>query len=217
MPIPKQTLERPYSWGEELANSLSHGVGCIASLISVPILVSATIARGTTWNVVGVSVFAISCVVLYLASTVYHALPSGRGKHTFRVVDHVAIYLLIAGTYTPFTLGVLRGGWGWTLFSLIWAAAVAGICFKVFGGFRYPRVSTVMYLAMGWLVVIAAKPMMQLVPPAGLIWLLGGGICYSGGVWFYRAEHLRYAHFVWHLFVLAGTTCHFFAVLWYSA
>jgi hemolysin III len=139
-----------------------------------------------------------------------------RAKRLLQVLDHGAIYLLIAGTYTPFTLGVLRGGWGWTLFGLIWGLAVAGVVLKVIGGIRYPRLSTSVYLAMGWLVLIAAKPLWLRVPAWGLVWLAAGGLAYTVGVAFYSANRLRYGHFVWHLFVLAGTGCHFVAVLLYA-
>ena len=140
-----------------------------------------------------------------------------RAKRVFRIIDHAAIYLLIAGTYTPFTLGVLRGPWGWTLFGLVWGLAVIGIFLKSVRGIRYPRLSTVVYLAMGWLVLIALKPLWNNVPAWGLFWLLAGGVAYTAGVGFYAADRLRYSHFVWHLFVLAGTACHFVAVLLYSA
>ena len=135
----------------------------------------------------------------------------------FQLLDHGAIYLLIAGTYTPFTLGVLRGPWGWTLFGCIWALAVAGIVYKAVGGVRHPRLSAGLYLAMGWLVLVAAKPLWHAMPGWGLFWLAAGGVAYTAGVGFFAATRLRYAHFVWHLFVLAGTACHFIAVLRYAA
>lgn len=167
--------------------------------------------------IVGTGIFAATVALLYLTSTLYHALPPGRAKRVFRILDHGAIYLLIAGTYTPFTLGVLRGPWGWTLLGLIWALALAGIVLKSVGGVRLPRLSTSLYLAMGWLVLVAAKPLWQAMPASGLFWLIAGGVAYTAGVAFYVARRLRYAHFVWHLFVLAGTACHFVAVLRYAA
>jgi hemolysin III len=156
-------------------------------------------------------------VLLYVASTLYHALPQNRAKRVFRALDHGAIFLLIAGTYTPFTLGVLRGTWGWTLLGLVWGLAIAGVILKAVGRLRYPVLSTCLYLGMGWLVLVAVRPLWLRVPPAGLLWLLAGGIAYTAGVAFFAARRLRYSHFVWHLFVLAGTACHFFAVLWYAA
>lgn len=209
--------ERPQSAGEEIANSVSHGIGLVAALAAFPILVGAALERGDSAGVVGAGVFGITAVLLYLSSTLFHALPRGRAKRVFQILDHSAIYLLIAGTYTPFTLGVLRGGWGWTLFGLVWGLAVAGTVFKALGGLRYATFSTWVYLAMGWSVLIAAKPVWTLVAPWGLFWLLMGGIAYTVGAIFFVAERIRYFHFVWHLCVIAGTACHFVAVLRYAA
>ena len=210
-------LERAQSLGEEIANSVSHGVGLLAALVAAPVLVLDAIQRGGAATVLGAGVFATTMVLLYLASTLYHALPQNKAKRVFRVLDHGAIFLLIAGTYTPFTLGVLRGTWGWTLLGLVWGLAVAGVVLKAVGRLRYPVLSTCLYLGMGWLVLIAVRPLWLRVPPAGLLWLLAGGIAYTAGVAFFAAPRVRYSHFVWHLFVLAGTACHFFAVLWYAA
>ncbi|MBI3043637.1 MAG: hemolysin III family protein [Betaproteobacteria bacterium] len=209
--------ERPQSLGEEIANSVSHGIGLLAALAAFPVLVIAAFSRGDPAGLVGASVFATTMVLLYLASTLFHALPPNRAKRVFQILDHSAIFLLIAGTYTPFTLGVLRGTWGWTLFGLVWALAIAGTVFKVLGGVRYTTFSTWVYLAMGWLVLIAIEPVWTLVPKWGLFWLFAGGIAYTAGAVFFMAERIRYFHFVWHLFVVAGTACHFFAVLWYAA
>jgi hemolysin III len=154
---------------------------------------------------------------LYLASTLYHLTPPGRAKQILRRLDHSAIFLLIAGTYTPFTLGVLGGAWGWSLFGVVWGIAVIGILVKLIGGPRYPKVSSAMYIAMGWMVLVAIKPLLQNVPGWGLVLLVLGGVAYTSGVGFYLARKLRYAHFIWHLFVLAGTTFHFFAVLYFAA
>lgn len=208
--------ERPQSLGEEVANSVSHGLGLSAAVAAFPVLVIAAQQRGDTSGIVGASVFATAMVLLYLASTLFHALPSCRAKRVFQILDHSAIYLLIAGTYTPFTLGVLRGEWGWTLFGLVWGMAVAGTVLKALGGVRYTTVSTWTYLAMGWLVVIAAKTVWTLVPGWGLFWLIAGGVAYTAGAVFFMAERIRYFHFVWHLFVVAGTACHFIAVLRYA-
>ncbi len=209
--------ERLLSLGEEIANSLTHGVGLVASLIGMPVLVIAAAGRGDALGVLGCSVFAASLIALYAASTIYHAWPHSPAKQVLRVVDHVAIYLLIAGTYTPFTLGVLRGTWGWTLFGVVWSLAALGILFKTVLGFRYPRASTLFYVAMGWLAVVAIEPMTSRMPLAGLGWLAGGGLLYTAGVAFYAWERQRYSHAIWHLFVLGGSVCHFFAVLWYAA
>jgi len=211
------SLHRPPSVGEEIANSLSHGLGLALAIIATPILIIAASRSGTAWNIVGVAVFAASMITLYFASTLYHALRHERAKRFFRMLDHGAIFLLIAGTYTPFTLGILRGPWGWTLFGLIWGLAIVGLTMKAIFGARYNWLSVVLYLTMGWLVVIAAPEVFHRVPLSGLAWIIAGGIAYTGGVGFYAAHRVRYAHFAWHLFVIAGTVCHFFAVLWYSA
>ena len=210
--------ERPQSPGEEIANSLSHGIGLAAALVGASFLIVAAIQQGSASFIVGASVFAATMVLLYLASTLYHALPRSRAKGVLLVCDHAAIFLLIAGTYTPFTLGVLRGAWGWTLFGLVWGLALAGVVLKSIGGIRYPRLSTCLYLFMGWLVLIALAPLWRHVPAWGLFWLAAGGVAYTVGVVFFALDRrVRYSHFVWHLFVVAGSTCHFFAVLWYAA
>lgn len=209
--------ERPQSLGEEVANSVSHGIGLLAALAAFPVLVMAALQRGDAAGIVGASVFATTMVLLYLTSTLFHAFPENRAKRVFQILDHSAIYFLIAGTYTPFTLGVLRGAWGWTLFGLVWGLAIAGTVVKALGGVRYTTVSTWVYLAMGWLILIMAKTVWTLVPNRGLFWLLAGGIAYTAGAAFFAAERIRYFHFVWHLFVVAGTACHFIAVLWYAA
>jgi hemolysin III len=212
-----EELERRQSRGEEIANSVSHAVGLVAALAAAPYLVVDAVRRGGTGAIVGASVFAATMVLLYLASTLYHALPRNRAKRVFKVIDHGAIFLLIAGTYTPFTLGVLRGAWGWTLFGLVWGLAAVGIVLKAVGRLRHRTLSTLLYLGMGWLMLIAVRPLWLRVPLSGLLWLLVGGIAYTAGLAFFAATGVRYSHFVWHLFVLAGTTCHFFAVLWYAA
>jgi len=209
--------ERPQTLGEEIANSVSHGVGLLAALAGFPVLVMGALQRGGVSALVGASVFATTMVLLYLTSTLFHAFPVCRAKRVFQILDHSAIYLLIAGTYTPFTLGVLRGAWGWTLFGLVWSLAAVGTALKVLGGVRYTTVSTLVYLAMGWLILIAADTAWTLVPKWGLFWLFAGGIAYTAGAVFFLAERIRYFHFVWHLFVVAGTACHFIAVLRYAA
>ena len=209
--------ERPQTLGEEIANSVSHGVAMLAALAAAPFLIIAATQRGGALDIVGASVFAAAMVLLYFTSTLYHMLPRNKAKRLFQILDHSAIFLLIAGTYTPFTLGVLRGTWGWTLFGLVWSLALAGIVLKVVFGTRYPRLSMFLYLAMGWLVVIAIKPLWLNVSVWGIFWLLAGGIAYSAGTIFFAAgDRIRYGHFIWHLFVIAGTACHFVAVLNYS-
>jgi hemolysin III len=209
--------ERRPTIGEEIANSISHGAGLALAIVATPFLIVAAVRYGTAWNTIGVSIFAASMISLYLASTLYHALTHDKAKRFFRILDHSAIFILIAGTYTPFTLGVLRGPWGWTLFGLVWGLAVVGLIKKALFGARYVGLSVALYLVMGWLVVIAAPQVLQRVPMTGLALILAGGLAYTGGVGFFAAHRIRYAHFAWHLFVIAGTACHFFAVLWYSA
>lgn len=207
---------RRQNLGEEIANSLSHGAGFLAALAMLPILVIGALNDGAA-AVVGAAIFGATVALLYLTSTLYHALPANRAKRVFQIIDHAAIYLLIAGTYTPFTLGVLRGAWGWTLFGVIWGLAALGILIKSVQGIRYPRLSTAVYIAMGWLVLVAMKPLVSNVPAWGLFWLTAGGVAYTAGVAFYAANRMRYAHFVWHLFVLTGTACHFVAVFRYAS
>ena len=206
---------KAYSLAEEIANSVTHGLGALASLVALPFLVLAGLPHGVG-VVVGNVVFGASLFLLYLSSTIYHSLARNRAKRVFRIIDHSAIYVLIAGTYTPFMLGVLRGPWGWALLGIIWALAVTGIVLKSIGGVRHPRLSTALYVAMGWVILVAARPLWHAMPGWGLFWLAAGGVAYTAGVGFYAARRMRYAHFVWHLFVLAGTACHFIAVLRYA-
>jgi hemolysin III len=202
---------------EEIANSISHGLGLILALIALPILVLSAIRIGSTHFIVGAVVFGATIVLLYLASTLYHSVTHDAAKRFFRLFDHSAIFLLIAGTYTPFTLGVLRGAWGWTLLTIVWCLAIMGIVVKALPRTRHSWFSMVLYLVMGWLAIVAIKPILQLVPVPGILLILAGGVAYTGGLAFFAARSLRYSHFIWHLFVIAGTTCHFFAVLWYAA
>jgi hemolysin III len=202
---------------EELANSISHGLGLLLALGMVPVLLLSAMRIGSIHFMVGASVFGATVVLLYLASTLYHSVKHERAKHFFRLFDHSAIFLLIAGTYTPFALGVLRGPWGWTLLTIVWFLAVVGITTKALVGLRYSWISMTLYLLMGWLAVVAIKPILLLVPLPGILLILAGGIAYTSGLAFLVAPRVRYAHFIWHLFVVVGTTCHFFAVLWYAA
>ena len=210
--------KREQSQGEEIANSISHGIGLVATLGGTPFLIMHAARYGDAGFFVGTSLFSATIILLYLASTLYHALPMGKAKRVFRVIEHSAIFLLIAGTYTPFTLGVLSGAWGWTLFGVVWSLAAIGVALKVFNKASHPIVSTGLYLLMGWLIVIAVDPLFAKVPTSGLLWLIAGGLSYTAGVAFFATDsRLRYGHLIWHLFVIAGTVCHFFAVLWYAA
>ena len=218
MSRPLTPPRRAQSRGEEIANSLSHGLGLVAAFIGIPVLIVRAARQGDAAFIAACGLFSMAIVLMYLASTLYHALPAGKAKRVFKVLDHSSIYLLIAGTYTPFTLGVLRGAWGWSLFGIVWTLAAAGVALKASGMASNPILSTTVYLLMGWVVVIAVNPLLSLVPTAGLLWLLAGGLCYTVGVVFFATDsQLRYGHAVWHLFVLAGTACHYFAVLWYAA
>jgi len=209
---------RPQSQGEEIANSISHGAALVAALVGTPYLILQAERHGDARVVVGASIFAATMILLYLSSTLYHALPVGKAKRVFRVIEHSAIFLLIAGTYTPFTLGVLRGAWGWTLLGIVWGLAAAGVALKVFNKGSHPVLSTSNYLMMGWLVVIAVDPMIARIPTAGLLWLIAGGVSYTAGVAFFALDsRLKYGHLIWHLFVMTGTACHYFAVLGYAA
>ena len=207
--------ERSQSVGEEIANAVSHGVGLLLAVIAALVLVVAALQRSSVADLVGATIFGTTMVLAYLTSTLYHALPMNRAKRLFRILDHGAIFLLIAGTYTPFMLGPLRGTWGSTLLGLVWGLALVGVIFKVIGGVRYPKLSTSLYIAMGWLVIVAIEPLRLNLRLPGFLWLLAGGIAYTTGVTFFATRRLRYGHLVWHLFVLTGTACHFAAVLWY--
>jgi hemolysin III len=201
-----------YSPGEELANALTHGIGLALSIAGLVVLVSLSAARGDVWGVVSTAVFGATLVLLYLTSTLYHSLRGEQLKRLLRKFDHAAIFLLIAGTYTPFLLVNLRGPWGWSLLGVIWALAVAGVVVKFWLAGRFKLGSTLLYLGMGWLIVIALRPMLRTVPEGALWLLLAGGLCYSAGTVFYLWKRLPYHHAVWHLFVLGGSACHFFAV-----
>jgi hemolysin III len=209
----EHTRESTYSVGEEVAHALTHGLGLVASVGGLVTLVAAAWLRGDTWHIVGCSIFGATLVLLYAASTLYHGARSPRVKRFFRRLDHAAIFLLIAGTYTPFTLVSLRGGWGWTLLVIVWGLAILGIVLEVAGHTR--RFSLALHLAMGWLGVIAAEPLVRSLHPDGLLLLALGGAAYTLGVVFYIWRRLPYNHAVWHLFVMVGSLCHFACVLDY--
>lgn len=209
--------ERVPTAGEELASCLSHGFGLLASLAALPILAWNAWRQQDFWQLVGASVFGVTLVLLYAASTGYHLFrPGSRAKRMFRLLDHAAIYLLIAGTYTPFALGALRGPWGWSVLGAVWTLALAGIILKLRVGFRYEGISTGVYLLMGWLVILVIRPLVAQIGVAGFGWLLAGGLSYSLGVIFFAMKRLRFAHFYWHGFVLVGSACHLVAVLRYA-
>jgi hemolysin III len=200
---------------EETINAVTHGLGAVLALGGLVVLVVMAVLRGGVWHIVSCSIYGATLVLLFTSSTLYHSFRNERIKHAFRIVDHASIYLLIAGTYTPFLLVNLRGRWGWSLFGIIWGLALAGIIFQIFFVHRFRLAQTLVYLAMGWLVVIAFKPLLNRVPRPGLLWLLLGGLCYSGGAVFYLWKKLPYHHGIWHLFVLGGSVCHYFAILFY--
>lgn len=204
-------------FGEDIANSVTHGLGFVASIFALPVLVIAAANRDDPWQLTGALIYGVSLVLLYGASTVYHSFPRSKATTLLRTLDHSAIYLLIAGTYTPFALGPLRGPWGWSLLVAVWSIAIVGIVLKTTRGFGPNWLSTSMYLVMGWLAILAIRPMITHIGPAGMAWLAGGGLCYTAGVFFYiRDKRVRYGHAIWHVFVLAGSACHFVAVLRYG-
>lgn len=198
--------------GEEFANIVTHGLGLVASVAAGAVLITLASLTRDPWQIAGASVYVASLVLLYAASTLFHAARSPRLKGRLRVFDHCAIFGLIAGTYTPFTLGPMRGGWGWTLFGLAWGMALAGIVMKLFWTGRFPLLSTLFYLSMGWMVVLAARPLYLTLPGTVIVWIVAGGLLYSIGTIFYLGRR-RYSHAVWHLFVLAGSACHYVAVV----
>ena len=211
------TPESPPPIGEAIANSVTHGLGLLASLVALPIVVLSAAQRDDALQVTGAAIYGVSLVLLYGASTVYHSLVNSPARRILRTIDHSAIYILIAGSYTPFALGPLRGSFGYTLLAVVWTMAFAGIAMKFLRGFGKPWMTVVPYVAMGWVAVLAIRPLWNHVGSAGVMWLLAGGLCYTGGTVFYANDtRIRYGHAVWHLFVLAGSACHFFAVLWHS-
>lgn len=204
-----------YSPAEELANRLTHGIGALLSLAGLVLLVVYSALHGDAWIITSTAVYGASLVILYTASTLYHSVTSARWRRFFQKMDHAAIFLLIAGTYTPFTLGPLRGGWGWTLFGIVWGFAVIGVVLKLFFAGKADVISTIAYLVMGWLVIIAIKPLIAALPAGGLWLLVAGGLCYSLGTIFYLWEKFPFNHAVWHVWVLGGSACHWAAIFTY--
>lgn len=209
------TYSENYSVGEEIAHAITHGIGIPLSIAALAILVAFSALYGDAWHVTSTAIYGVTLILLYTSSTLYHGIPNIRAKLILQQLDHAAIFLLIAGTYTPFTLVSLRGPWGWTLFGLVWGIAILGVTVELLGNSKLRRWSLALYLGMGWLVVIAIKPMLANVESGGLLLLLGGGLCYSLGAVFYAWERLSYNHAIWHIFVLAGSILHFFSVLFY--
>ena len=204
---PRQSL------GEEIANAISHGVGVGLSIAALVILVVFAAKQSDAWKVVAFSIYGATMITLYLSSTLYHSFHQPRVKRFFRIMDHSSIFLLIAGTYTPITIGTMRGGWGWTLFGIIWGLTIAGICLKIFALGKLKAMSVAVYIIMSWMVVIAVRPLMAAAPHSFITWMLIGGAAYMLGVIFYIAKRMPYHHSVWHLFVLGGSISHFFGML----
>lgn len=204
-----------YSFYEELANSITHGIGILFAVSALGVLTAFSSLFGTVWHIVSCSVYSGTMILMYTASTLYHSNPWPKAKKVLRILDHSAIFLLIAGTYTPFTLVSLNGPWGWSLFGVIWGLAILGIICEIFLLHKYRFLAVTTYVAMGWTIVIAVKPLLASVPTGGLLLLLTGGLFYTVGVLFYVSKKIPYHHAVWHLFVLAGTVFQFFAILLY--
>ncbi|MCC1496030.1 hemolysin III family protein [Alcanivorax sp. 1008] len=204
--------EAHYTLREERLNSLSHGLGALMSVVGTALLVSKAAALGDIWKIVSFSIFGASLILLYSASTFYHASRSPRAREIWKMLDHCAIFLLIAGTYTPFVLVNLRGPTGWTLFGIVWGLALAGIILKLLFGHRYKILRVLVYLAMGWLILFAAGELNTQVGPLGVKLTVAGGIVYTAGVVFYLADKLPYNHAIWHLFTVGGSLCHFLAI-----
>ncbi len=207
-------MHTTYKLGDILANAITHGVGAALAIAGAVYLIAAS-TRGSQWLIVSCSIFSVTLVLVYLCSTLYHSLVRTRARHVFQVLDHASIYLLIAGTYTPFTLVSLRGPVGWTLFAVVWALAIAGVIFKSFAVDRFPVASALVYLMQGWIVVFAARPLLHAISLHGLIWLAIGGLAYTLGIVFFALDRLHYFHAAWHIFVLAGSAAHYVAILYY--
>lgn len=208
-PISRQTRR------EEAINTLLHGIGLMLAIGGAVVLIVFASLHGNAWHIVTFSIYGATLVLFYSASTLYHGVVRPRPKRVLQALDHAGIFLLIAGTYTPFTLVSLHGGWGWSLFGVVWGLAVAGIALKIWFTGRFDLLSTLLYLGMGWLVLIAIVPLWRALPPAGFFWLVAGGVVYSAGTLFYLWERLPFSHAIWHGFVLAGGACHYIAVLFF--
>ena len=205
-----------YSLGEEIAHAVSHGIGALLAIAGLAVLMVAAAVRGTgAWQIVPCAIYGAAMVLMFTMSTLYHSFPWPRVKRVFRVLDHEMIFLMIAGSYTPFMLITLRGALGWTLFGIVWGLAAAGLVFQGFFTGRFRKATTALYLAMGWTIVFALKPLLDHMPAAGVRWLVAGGLCYTLGAVVYLFKRIKYHHAAWHLLVLAGSACHYFAILWH--
>ncbi len=205
--------KREYSTGEEIANAITHGIGALLAVAALVVLVVIAALQGTVWHVVSFTVFGSTLVLLYFASTLYHSITNERAKHVFHKFDHISIYLLIAGTYTPFCLTALRGWVGWTVFGLVWACAILGTVVKAITVGKHVKLSTILYVLMGWVILLAIKPLYESMPFNGFALLVAGGLSYSAGTIFFIRDHVKYNHSAWHLFVIGGSVLHFFSVL----
>jgi hemolysin III len=212
-----EKLVNRYTLGEEIFNGITHGIGALLSIAALVILVAFASIKGDVWRIVSFSIYGFTLFFLYLSSTLYHSIFHEKAKRVLRVFDHISIYLLIAGSYTPITLIAMRGVWGWTIFSIIWALAITGIILKIVGMRKFKIVSLLLYLFMGWLIIIAFKPMMAMIPEGLFSWLLAGGLIYTIGVIFYIWRRVPFSHGIWHLFVLGGSTVHFLGMLFHLA
>jgi len=204
-----------YTQGEELASSLTHGIGTALSIVGLAIVVAAAVRRGEARHVVSTAIYGSTLVLLYLASTLYHGVRHPGAKRVLKILDHMGVYLLIAGTYTPFTLVTLRGPWGWSIFGVIWGLAILGVALEALWVHRPKWISAIVYVAMGWIIVVAMRPLIANLPSQGLWLLFAGGVAYTFGTLFYVWKSVRYMHAVWHAWVIAGSVCHFFAILYY--
>jgi hemolysin III len=217
-PLPPRSIihfvNTTHRLGDILANAITHGVGAILAIAGAMYLIAVS-THGSAWLIVSCSVFAATLVLVYVCSTLYHSLVRTRARHLLQVLDHSSIYLLIAGTYTPFTLVSLRGPVGWILFAVVWALAIAGVLFKSFAVDRFPVASALVYLFQGWFVVFAARPLLHAISLHGILWLAAGGLAYTFGIIFFALDRLRYFHATWHVFVMAGSMAHYFAILFY--
>ena len=202
-----------YTKGEEIANAITHGIGAALAIAALVLLIVFAVMKGTVWHVVSFSVFGATLVILYLESTLYHSITNKRAKRLFRKFDHMSIFLLISGTYTPYCLTVLRGWLGWTIFGIVWGSTVLGIVLKSFYTGKKDTLSTILYIVMGWLIVIAIKKMYLSMSFIGVMFLVLGGVLYTGGAFFYSKDKMRFNHGIWHLFVIGGSVCHFFSVM----
>jgi hemolysin III len=213
--LSKSSRVKYYSPQEERLNILTHGLGLLLSMAALPLLVVRAVQYGDAWHIVSCSVYGSTLIILYGASTLYHSSTKDKWRRRFNILDHAAIFVLIAGTYTPFVLVTLNGAVGWTIFGVIWGIAVAGVILKLFYTGRFDRESTILYVAMGWIIIVVFKPLIDNFPMGGLLWLLAGGVSYTLGALLYRYKHIRFNHAIFHVFVLIGSACHFVAVYWY--